>query len=48
MENFCCDFDHGNFLVMILVVENFLVMILSMENFFGHVILVVDFFFFFC
>ena len=47
MENFCCDFDHGNFLVMILVVENFLVMILSMENFFGHVILVVDFFFFF-
>ena len=32
---FCCDFEHGDFLVMIL----------SMENFFGHVILVVAFFF---
>ena len=37
MENFCCDFELGNFLVMIL----------GMENFFGHVILVMAFFFFF-
>ena len=40
MENFCCDFENGNFFG-----DDFghgLVMILSMEKFFGHVILVVE------